>query len=277
MSSGTGRDHAPPVPGSFSDPHSPDGRDLAAAERDLLGEARDDAAGDRSLQADLRDLAAARRDELAEDVLAQDYSLGQLLDLYLLTRRHASAERTRATAERHAATEDRLMAARDRHDAADDREMSAGDRREASLDFLTGAYTRAAGFKELHRDVARARRDNESFTLAFIDVDGLKATNDRHGHAAGDRALTRVVQALRAHLRQHDLIIRFGGDEFLCAVASMDDAGVEARLALVRHSLGQADEQVHITVGLATLRPDESAEALVERADAAFYAIREGR
>lgn len=144
------------------------------------------------MQANLRDVAAARRDELADELLATNYTPEHLLSLYRLTQRTASADRRMASAERHADAEDRFAAARDRQHAADDRHASAADRKEASLDPLTGAYNRAAGFKELRRDVDRARRAPASFTLAFVDVDGLKAINDAHGHAAGDRALTHV-------------------------------------------------------------------------------------
>ena len=65
--------------------------------------------------------------------------------------------------------------------------------------------------------MARAKRTQRSFVLAFIDVDGLKTTNDSLGHAAGDELLRRVVDTVRDHLRSYDLIVRFGGDEFLCA------------------------------------------------------------
>jgi diguanylate cyclase (GGDEF)-like protein len=263
--------------GILAEPHAPEARDLAGLARDHRGEARDDAAANRTMQSDQRDVEAARRDELADELLAKDHTPEQLLSLYLLTRRPASADRQMASAERQAATEDRLAAARDRKDAASDRLASAADRDEASLDPLTGAYTRGSGFKELRRDVDRARRAQESFTLAFVDVDGLKAINDAHGHAAGDRALKHVVQALRAHLRAHDLIIRFGGDEFLCAIASMDETELSIRLAHVSQTLRDTSEQVHITVGLATLRADESVDELFSRADAAFYATRNRR
>jgi diguanylate cyclase (GGDEF)-like protein len=270
-------DEQPDTQGSLEESDLADARDLHGVERDRSAEARDDVAGNRTMQADIRDVAAARRDELAEELLAQDYTSEQLLSLYLVSKRTASADRRMASAERRASTEDRLSAARDRHAAATNRQGSAADRCEASLDPLTGVYNRAAGFKELARDIDRARRDNQPFTLAFIDVDGLKATNDRNGHAAGDRALKRVGQALRAHLRAHDLIIRFGGDEFLCALASIDQTEINTRLALVSRTLEQRAEQVHITVGLATLEPDDSVDDLFRRADAAFYDTRKRR
>jgi diguanylate cyclase (GGDEF)-like protein len=256
---------------------SPEARDKLAIARDEAAEQRDDSAVERLLQADLRDVAAAERDALAQEVLAGSCTIEQVLALYRSSRSEASAERRFASADRHADAEDRLAAGRDRHHAAADRLASAIDRDHASRDLLTGAYTRAAGFAELTRDVDRARRAKESFTLAFVDVDGLKAINDAGGHAAGDRALVHVVQALRAHLRAHDLIVRFGGDEFVCAVAAMADAELNNRLGLVSRALVRTPEHVHITVGLAGLIPGDTVDDLVGRADAAFYASRRRR
>ncbi len=257
--------------------HPPEARDLDAILRDQAAELRDDAAGDRHMQANLRDVAAARRDELAQERLVTSYTAKQLVVLYVNAQRKAAADRRYAAADRTSDAEDRYAAGRDRSDAATDRQAGAADRAEASLDPLTGAYARAAGFTELRRDVERARREGETFTLAFVDVDGLKAINDAHGHAAGDRALMRVVQALRAHVRGHDLIIRFGGDEFLCAVTAMDQTELATRLAHVRRALEDNDEPVRMSVGLATLGPEETVDELFERADAAFYASRKRR
>jgi diguanylate cyclase (GGDEF)-like protein len=255
----------------------PDVRDARALDRDAAASHRDDAAVDRNMQADLRDVAAARRDELADDLLATAITSEQLLDLYLNTRQAALAHRSRASADRRAEAEDRHAAERDRHDAAVDRQGSATERHGASLDPLTGAYTRASGFRHLHRDIDSARRAQQSLTLAFLDVDGLKAINDADGHAAGDRALVQVVAALRTHLRPHDLIMRFGGDEFLCALTAVSPAEVEERIAQVSSALAHGPEQVTITVGLATLESDETIDELFRRADAAFYDTRKRR
>lgn len=252
-------------------------RDELGRQRDQLAGVRDDEAGDRNMQADLRDVAASRLEELADERLATATTSEQLLDLYLASRRSALAERSRAAADRHAEAEDRYAAERDRHDAAADRQVSAADRREASLDALTGAYTRAEGFRNLHFEVASARRTGQDFILAFLDVDGLKAINDERGHEAGDRALVRVVTALRTHLRPRDLVIRFGGDEFLCALSAIDEAEVTERLAQVSGTLAQTPDKVRITVGLARLGPEESIDDLFRRADAAFYDTRKRR
>jgi diguanylate cyclase (GGDEF)-like protein len=61
----------------------------------------------------------------------------------------------------------------------------------------------------------RARRAEEGLVVAFVDVDGLKQVNDTEGHFAGDALLIPVANSLRAYLRSYDLVMRFGGDEFV--------------------------------------------------------------
>jgi diguanylate cyclase (GGDEF)-like protein len=107
--------------------------------------------------------------------------------------------------------------------------------------------------------------------LAFVDVDHLKTTNDSQGHAAGDRMLREVARTFREKLRSHDLIIRYGGDEFVCAVAGLSTADAADRIALVNEALAQLPERGSVTVGLAELQEGDSPEDLVARADAALY------
>ncbi|HEV7806132.1 MAG TPA: GGDEF domain-containing protein [Solirubrobacteraceae bacterium] len=118
------------------------------------------------------------------------------------------------------------------------------------------------------RGPGAGRRDEAAY------VDGLKATNDSRGHAAGDRMLS-VVDALRAKLRPHDLVIRFGGDEFLCVVSGLSPQDAATRLALVNLALAASPEHGSITVGLAALEAADTARELVARADAALYEERQ--
>jgi diguanylate cyclase (GGDEF)-like protein len=130
---------------------------------------------------------------------------------------------------------------------------------------------------ELERGIAIARRTDQPLVVAFVDVDHLKAINDSRGHAAGDRMLLEVADACRANLRSGDLIIRYGGDEFVCAISGLDLAGATKRLAPIKEAVTKASEHGSVTVGLAELQPGDSRETLVARADAALYRERQDR
>jgi diguanylate cyclase (GGDEF)-like protein len=89
--------------------------------------------------------------------------------------------------------------------------------------------------------------------------------------------LRATADALRANLRSHDLVIRYGGDEFVCAVSGLSLADATARLGLVNGALAGAPRPGSMSVGLAELRPGESPQDLMARADAALYGERARR
>ena len=132
--------------------------------------------------------------------------------------RQAARDRARAAADREAAAREREEARRALAEA--ERELKA-----AATDELTGAWTRRFGFVQIVRELERERRTGDRLTVAFLDVDGLKSLNDSEGHAAGDRLLRLAVDTMRTHLRPYDVVVRYGGDEFLCA---MPDTGTDA-------------------------------------------------
>ena len=124
--------------------------------------------------------------------------------------------------DRERAAADRERAAGDRADATSHRSRLEADLHSAHLDALTGALRREIGWLTLGHEVDRARRGDGRFVIAFVDVDGMKEVNDRHGHAAGDGVLQTVVWAMRANLRPYDPVIRYGGDEFVCGLGGVD-------------------------------------------------------
>ncbi len=166
-----------------------------------------------------------------------------------------------------------MRAADDRRAAAADRARAAAERSSLVLDGLTGAHLRKPGLMELHREVMRAKRTDSPFVLAFVDVDGLKAVNDEQGHQAGDELLRQVVDAIRSSVRDYDLIIRYGGDEFLCGFMDLTLAGAGERFAEVTtkssHRLMGS-----FSVGLAELSADDELDGLIARADQAMYESR---
>lgn len=279
----------------LDDDRAGEDRDRSGEGRGAAGELRDDAARVRDSAADSRDSAADSRDNAANsrDQAAGDGSRAAAAahdrHLSAADRTAARHDRERSVSDRSDEGRDRAAAGRDRVDAATDRAVGAvgrtragrdrgsaqADRRDSfeehehvAFDGLTGAYTRSAGLVELERELARARRSRHGLVLGFLDVDGLKQVNDRGGHAAGDVLLVRVVEAVRAHLRTYDLVVRFGGDEFLCAVPGLGLDDVAGRLDLVNASLGTGGS---LSTGLAELRPTDDLAELIARADAELY------
>ena len=248
-----------------------------AAERVETAAARDAVARARDLAAAARDEAAARLDrELAErDADRGASKAARLVHRAAEKRRRAAADRVTAAEIRARAAADREQAARDREQAARDRAQAQADRDAllqalaiAETDQLTGARTRAAGLLDLDHEIDRARRTNGRLVVAYVDVVGLKAVNDAGGHSAGDALLQHAVHGIRGHLRSYDLIVRQGGDEFLCAMsgATLDDA--RQRFRSVQAALAEDPDSCEIKVGFAALAPDDSARELIERADA---------
>jgi diguanylate cyclase (GGDEF)-like protein len=173
---------------------------------------------------------------------------------------------------------DRLMAARDRAEAALDRKQAALDRQRAAeylrrtyRDGLTGALQREAGTDRLQREVDRTHRAGGLLTIAFLDIDGLKKVNDSAGHAAGDQVLRAVGTALAQRLRTYDLIVRWGGDEFVCAMPGSTPESAARRLADVRTVLAELEPRAAFTVGIAVQERGDTLQATIDRADRALY------
>jgi diguanylate cyclase (GGDEF)-like protein len=232
-------------------------RDRTAQERDLAAERRDVLATERDRAFRAADKEAAHvesKEEVAER---------HALNLQTL-RASGRAARLRAAHARESAARDRAQAARDRQQAAEDRER-------AYTDELTGARRRGVGLEELEHEMQRARREARPLVAVHVDVDGLKAVNDELGHAAGDELLASVAEGLRHHMRPYNLLVRVGGDEFLCALSVSKD---EARrrfedLRVDLEGWGQS-----VSVGFSELHEGDSADELLGRADKDLLARR---
>jgi diguanylate cyclase (GGDEF)-like protein len=144
----------------------------------------------------------------------------------------------------------------------------------AATDDLTGALRRSAGLAALQREIDRSRRSGgKGIAVIFFDVDGLKLVNDTQGHAAGDRILIEVVATIRKRVRSYDLVIRYGGDEFLCALVDVAPEDAERTLADIRQQYTARTGHT-VSVGMTTVGDADTADSIVARADAALYAER---
>ncbi len=151
-------------------------------------------------------------------------------------------------------------------------------------DDLTHLYNSRYLNQVLHRETKRASRSGRPLSLLFLDLDGFKSINDKHGHLSGSRALVEAAFVIRGSARETDVVARFGGDEFAVVLPDTGAEGAHAVGERVRERIAAhqflADDglDLHLTVsvGVATL-PDAaaSAEELVRAADAAMYQVKD--
>jgi diguanylate cyclase (GGDEF)-like protein len=145
---------------------------------------------------------------------------------------------------------------------------------ESERDLLSGVFNRRGIEQKLDTEL---RRPGRSLSIALIDIDYFKTINDRAGHAAGDSALRNVVSAISGRLRAHDLLGRFGGDEFLLIFPHTpwsDALNVCSRIEQsVRElsSIPGAGLPLTISIGLTQATSGEVAATLLARADKALY------
>lgn len=155
-------------------------------------------------------------------------------------------------------------------------------------DPLTGVANRRAFDERLHAEWRRCARAGLPVALILADVDHFKAYNDHYGHPAGDACLVQVAAALRRSAgRTHDLVTRYGGEEFAILLPQLDVSGAEcvarrlqdelARLAIA-HAASPTAPHLTLSMGLASLVPQDAqgADSLVARADALLYAAKAG-
>jgi diguanylate cyclase (GGDEF)-like protein len=168
--------------------------------------------------------------------------------------------------------------------------------RAASTDSKTGLLTAAAWQRQAMRQLQRAQRTSASAALLILDLDHFKRVNDHHGHLAGDMVLSAVGTALRDETREHDLVGRFGGEEFVMLLprgpgehytyAELHSIGerIRTRIAQLAIEIPTPDgpltiRGLSVSIGGA-LFPEDGAEVqdLMSVADAALYAAkRDGR
>ena len=150
----------------------------------------------------------------------------------------------------------------------------------AITDELTGLYNSARLRRELDYHVGLARRTGDPLSLIFLDLDNFRGVNDVRGHNGGSAMLAEFGRLLfDATRRDMDICFRFGGDEFvvLCPRTDAGEAAEEAARRVREAVLASPEFQacgVTVSLGVAQLKPDETARDLLKRADAALYAVK---
>ena len=149
----------------------------------------------------------------------------------------------------------------------------------ARTDALTGLPNRRAFMEGLRHELERMRRGGQPPCVLMVDIDFFKRVNDQYGHAAGDKVLKAVAAIIREQVRITDTLGRIGGEEFaICAsdspATSAGELAERLRGAVEATTFDSGEgRQLHVTlsVGIAAAQPDDSADSILSRADAALY------
>lgn len=148
-------------------------------------------------------------------------------------------------------------------------------RAEAGTDPVTGCMNRRAMRRRLHEEIGRAVRTGAPLSCMLIDLDNFKLVNDRDGHAAGDRVLREVGQALVGEFREFDRVARYGGDEFVVILsgAALQAGAAAAQRALARLlalPVRETSPGVGASIGVAQWQAPMGPDALLQACDAAL-------
>ncbi|MFZ2541943.1 MAG: GGDEF domain-containing protein [Gallionella sp.] len=164
----------------------------------------------------------------------------------------------------------------------DSRTIRKRFQQQASVDALTGLHNRHWMMDAFPRTMHRCLFNKNPFAIMMCDIDHFKRVNDTHGHLAGDIALQIVARCMTKHLRPHDLMVRYGGEEF--SVLLPDTDSQQANIAAERLRTAIADTAIHgddfsfqvtISIGITSTQHEEKLETLIGKADQALYRAKE--
>ena len=147
--------------------------------------------------------------------------------------------------------------------------------RVSTTDPLTGIYNRAKFNGELNQWVEYCNANESDLSLVIFDIDDFKRVNDSYGHLVGDSIIQNITSAIKKAIRNTDVFARWGGDEFVILLPGTDTHQalemMDRMRVCVQNSQYHKEANVTCSFGLAALRKNESAEALLQRADQLLY------
>lgn len=191
---------------------------------------------------------------------------------------HYVSTENRARREFELLLEERTLTRQLREETAINERLFQELKRRSTTDHLTGLANRGAFEEHLRRHQALAVRHERPLSLILLDLDRFKQINDRFGHPVGDEVLRDVAEVLRDTARGEDLAGRLGGDELGVILPETTNDGAVAIATRILEALHQktvrpdrSDDPIRASLGVATLRPDESVDQIWERTDRALY------
>lgn len=150
--------------------------------------------------------------------------------------------------------------------------------KKAYTDPLTQTHNRTSFEDTIKREMSLATRNATSLSLIFLDIDHFKAINDTYGHECGDTTLVLGTKWIKESLRNSDMVFRYGGEEFVILLNGTDAGGAEllaerVRVSIASHTIAFGMQTLKITasLGVSTLRANDTLESFVQRADKAMY------
>lgn len=150
----------------------------------------------------------------------------------------------------------------------------------AILDPLTKIYNRRFGMERLKEEYGRCLRTNDPLGVLMLDIDYFKKVNDTYGHIIGDQVLIAIANIIKSNIRKGDILVRYGGEEFLALLPGASRAGLvhlaeKIRRYVEEHSIKHNDQDIKVTISIGgTSFPEyspEELEGLIQKADESLY------
>lgn len=145
----------------------------------------------------------------------------------------------------------------------------------AITDALTGVFNRNKMNQIVPEEIARAHRYASTFGFLMIDIDHFKKINDAFGHDIGDQVIKKIARLLSASIRDNDMLVRWGGEEFVIVALEVNSSNLESFSNKLRETIEEASfdvvGNVTISIGATLLMRDDTQDSILLRADQALY------
>lgn len=147
---------------------------------------------------------------------------------------------------------------------------------QATHDTLTGTYNRNKFYEMFEKEIRRNQRYHHNLSIILLDIDHFKEINDNYGHQIGDEVLKAIPQILHTCIREHDVLARWGGEEFMILLpeTTIDNAfkvAEKIRSKIEKQTFTKRYLHITSSFGVSSLKEDDTTENLIHRADNALY------